>query len=175
MTDTAAPSSQVQLDSVLFQRLLDEAASSARKRSFYTLHTSHQEPVQRLVIGLLPDSFVPIHRHTQPQQWELFIILSGAVDLLVFDDAGCVSSRRRIEAGSALCAVELPPLTWHSIVCQQPAVFIEIKQGPFDASSPAQIAAFSALENTAQTSACLAWLQQAYVGETAPFQRNCVE
>jgi cupin fold WbuC family metalloprotein len=172
VTDTAAPSLQVQLDSALFQRLLDEAASSLRKRSFYTLHASHQEPVQRLVIGLLPDSFVPIHRHTQAHQWELFIILSGAVDLLVFDDAGRVSSRRRIEAGSALCAVELPPLTWHSIVCQQPAVFIEIKQGPFDASFPAQIADYSTLEQTDQTAACLAWLQQARVGELSPFQRN---
>ncbi len=170
MTDVAA--AQVQLDSALFQRLLDEAALSARKRSFLTLHASHQDPVQRLVIGLLPESFVPIHRHTQPQQWELFIILSGAVDLLVFDDAGKVLSRQHIAAGSALCAVELPPLTWHSLVCEQPAVFIEIKQGPFDAAVPTDIARFSALENSSQTAACLTWLQHATVGDISPFQRN---
>lgn len=173
MTDAAA--AQVQLDAALFLRLLDEAALSPRKRSFLTLHASHQDPVQRLVIGLLPESFVPIHRHTQPHQWELFIILRGAADLLVFADTGGVLSRRRIEAGSALCAVELPPQTWHSIVCEQPAVFIEIKQGPFDPAFAAQIADFSALENTAHSAACRAWLQQATIGDISPFQRNSAE
>lgn len=173
MTNSVA--SQVQLDSAVFQRLLDEAAASVRKRSFLTLHASHQEPVQRLVIGLLPESFVPIHRHTQPQQWELFIILRGAADVLVFDDAGTVLSRRRIEAAGTLSAVELPPQTWHSIVCEQPVVFIEIKQGPFDPACAAQIAEFSALENTTQSATCRAWLQQATIGDKSPFQRNSAE
>lgn len=171
MTSQPLPPSAVHLDADLFRHLLEQAAQSERKRSFLTLHASHQDPAQRLVIGLQPDSFVPIHRHTHAHQWELFVILHGAVDLLIFDDVGLLISRQRIEAGSAMCAIELTPNTWHTVICQQPAVFIEIKQGPFDPSIAAEIAAFSAVEKTVDAPHCLAWLQQASIGQVAPFQR----
>jgi len=39
-------------------RLLETAAASTRKRSHLLLHADHQDPVQRLLIGLEPESYV---------------------------------------------------------------------------------------------------------------------
>jgi cupin fold WbuC family metalloprotein len=59
-------------------RLLQTAAASARKRSHLLLHADHHDPVQRLLIGLEPESYVRAHVHSE--QWEMIVLLRGRFD-----------------------------------------------------------------------------------------------
>ena len=157
------------LDQALFTELLATAAQQPRRRTFLNLHQNFAEPVQRVVIAMQPDSYVPPHRHTESQQWELFVMLAGAVDFLQFDDAGTVTARWQLSAGSALTGLELAPGQWHTVVARAPgAVFLEVKQGPFDPAQPRHFAPFAPTEQDAQASFFQQWLCAATVGDVSP-------
>jgi len=157
------------LDQSLFTELLHAAAQSPRRRAFMNLHKDFAESVQRVVIAIQPDSYVPPHRHMDAQQWELFVVLAGSVDFFQFDDAGRVTSRRTLAAGSTLVGLELAPGQWHSIVAAgEGAVFLEVKQGPFDPSQPRHFAAFAPAEQDAGSGAYLNWLRSANAGDVSP-------
>lgn len=157
------------LDQSLFTELLDAAARSPRRRAFRNLHRDFAEPVQRVLIAIQPDSYVPPHRHVEVQQWELFVVLAGSVDFFLFDDEGKVTSRRTFTAGSALTGLELAPGQWHSIMAAtEGAVFLEVKQGPFDPSQLRHFATFAPTEQDAQAAAYLNWLRTATAGDASP-------
>lgn len=158
---------KIELASPLFDELLAQAALSPRRRMFRNIHQSHDEPVQRLVIAMLPDSYVPVHRHSRQHQWEMFIVLAGAVDMLAFDEQGIVIFRQRLSAGQPYTGLELPPGVWHTLVCNEPCVFIEIKQGPFDPHQPRETAPFCPVEQSTSSPRFLQWLKQAHVGDTS--------
>lgn len=157
------------LDQALFQQLLDTAAQSPRRRTSLNLHRDFAEPVQRVIIALHPDSYVPPHRHVENQQWELFVLLSGSADFLQFDDSGRVTARWPLTAGSSLVGLELAPGQWHTLVALEPgAVFLEVKQGPFDPAQPRHFAPFAPTEQDPQASSYQQWLCAATVGALSP-------
>lgn len=164
------------LDQSLFSALLDAAAQSPRRRAFKNLHQDFAEPVQRVVIAIQPDSYVPPHRHVEIQQWELFVVLAGSVDFLQFDDAGQLTTRSTLTAGSALTGLELRPGAWHSIVAAPGgAVFLEVKQGPFDPAQPRHFAPFAPAEQDPEASAYLAWLSTAEPGARSAAWREMMQ
>ncbi len=157
------------LDQSLFNALLDAAAQSPRRRAFKNLHQDFAEPVQRVVIAIQPDSYVPPHRHVGAHQWELFVMLAGSIDFCQFDDAGRLTARQALTAGSVLTGLELAPGAWHSIVAKPGgAVFLEVKQGPFDPAQPRYFAPFAPTEQDIQAGAYLAWLNTALPGDQSP-------
>ena len=157
------------LDQALFTELLDAAAQSPRRRAFRNLHKDFAEPVQRVVIAIQPDSYVPPHQHVDAHQWELFVMLAGSVDFLQFDDCGRLTTRQTLSAGSVHTGVELAPGHWHSIVAAAPgAVFLEVKQGPFDPAQPRHFAAFAPPEQDGRAGRYLSWLRTANAGEMSP-------
>lgn len=161
------------LDQSLFSSLLDAAAQSPRRRAFKNLHRDFAEPVQRVVIAIQSDSYVPPHRHVESQQWELFVVLAGSIDFCQFDDAGQLIARNTVTAGSALTGLELRPGIWHSIVAAAGgAVFLEVKQGPFDPAQPRHFAPFAPTEQDGQAGAYLAWLRTALPGAQSPVWRE---
>lgn len=157
------------LDQSLFNALLEAAAQSPRRRAFKNLHQDFAEPVQRVVIAIQPDSYVPPHRHVEAHQWELFVVLAGSIDFCQFDDAGLLTARNTLTAGSALTGLELAAGVWHSIVAASGgAVFLEVKQGPFDPAQPRFFAPFAPAEQDMQAGAYLAWLSTAKPGDQSP-------
>ena len=65
-----------------------EAQASPHKRSHYNLHEELTDPVQRLCIALHQGSYVQPHRHPEDFKWEMMLIISGTVRMLIFDDIG---------------------------------------------------------------------------------------
>ncbi len=78
------PDRPVLIDAAQLAQLAQDAAAGARRRSHILLHADHQDQVQRLLIGLEPDSYVRPHIHSL--QWEMIVLLRGRLDLLIFDD-----------------------------------------------------------------------------------------
>ncbi len=154
------------IDQSLINSLLLKASESERKRTFLNLHQSFAEPVQRVLIAILADSYVVPHQHPNAGQFELFLVLSGEIDLIEFADDGTIKARQTIGAGMSQVGVELPPGVWHSLVAKgDGAVFMEIKAGPFDPSAPRHFAKFAPEEKSELAIPYLQWLKTASVGQ----------
>lgn len=140
-----------------------QAAALPRLRAHWNAHEQLSDPIQRLAIAMEPGTYVRPHRH--PHTFELLIPLSGAFDLIQFDEAGKVTARQRLgEAGLALC--EQAAGIWHSVVALEPgSVIFEVKHGPYAPLPAGDVAAWSPAEGEAAVPAMLAFLNRASLGE----------
>ena len=120
------------VDTQMLLNLTSKAKATARGRSNLNLHPTLSDPVQRFLNAIEPGSYVRPHRHRIPQEkWELFVVLSGGVVVLVLDDTGKVLDRVELEATGQNRAVEIPPGAWHTLAEPTPARFSSnSKRGP---------------------------------------------
>ncbi len=107
------------------------ARASPRKRKNLNVHPQRSEVIQRFFNCLEPETYVRPHRHA-PEKFELFVLLSGAAGVLVFDAAGEVVEKHLL-APEALVAVEIPGGVVHTVVALSPhTVLFEVKPGPYE-------------------------------------------
>jgi cupin fold WbuC family metalloprotein len=137
--------------------LLAQAAAAGRRRSHLLLHADHQDQVQRLLIGLEPDSYVRPHVHSE--QWEMLVLLRGALDVLIFGTQG--ELMQRLAMSVAAPVVQIPLGTWHGAVARTESVVMEVKPGPY---RPNEFAAWAPAEGDTATPAFVRWAAQASVG-----------
>ena len=57
-------------DIELLSELRARAEASPRRRAHHNVHDDYQQPVQRLFVCMLPDSYVRPHRHSQDSNGE---------------------------------------------------------------------------------------------------------
>lgn len=133
-------------DLELLSELRAQAEASPRRRAHHNVHEDYQQPVQRLFVCMLPDSYVRPHRHSQPYKWEFFMVVDGCLELLFFDDEGTLTERMALGPGSDCFGVEIPPNTWHATVCNAPVTFVEVKQGPYEVTDDKDFASWAPAE-----------------------------
>jgi cupin fold WbuC family metalloprotein len=156
----------------LFPRaLLDElaakAAASPRARAHHNIHATPADLVQRFLVVAQGDSYFRPHLHTT--RAELALLLRGRVDVLIFDDAGCVLARHAVGAEAGSFAYETPPGVWHTLVPGAAGcAFLEIKEGPYDPATAVQFAAWAPPEGDAAVPAFRVWLHEARAGDSPP-------
>jgi cupin fold WbuC family metalloprotein len=149
------------INQALLDRVTREAAQHARLRMNYNFH-QHEEPVQRFLNAVEPGSYVRPHRHSDPPKWELFVCLRGRGAALVFDDDGRIAEIHRLDPAHGDYGVEIPASVWHSIVSLAPgSVFLEIKEGPFEAKRAGAFAPWSPAPDDPGVAAFLAALERA--------------
>jgi cupin fold WbuC family metalloprotein len=109
--------------------------ASPRKRAHILLHADHADQVQRLLIGLEPQTYVRPHVHSE--QWEMLVLLRGRLDLLIFGaDAGLA---QRLPMSTASPVVQIPRGTWHGAVAlESESLVLEVKPGPYRANEFAE-------------------------------------
>lgn len=147
-------------------RLCDQARSSPRRRAHKNFHLSLDEPVQRVLMAMQLDSYVRPHRHTGADRWEFVLIISGAVVLLIFSDAGEVRERVELQAGGDVLAYELAAGEWHTLAAlKTDTVVFEFKPGPYSAATDKDFATWAPVEGKGECAALLAWYRRARVGE----------
>lgn len=160
------------LDTRLFHDLLRQAKGDSRQRSHYNLHPELSDPVQRLCIGLEPGTYLRPHKHPEIHRWELILAISGTVVMLLFDDAGMVTERLELADQGDLRGVELSPDTWHALFpIGEPAVILEVKQGPYVPTPPENFAPWSPAEDSPEARSFVAWSRTAGVGDHFPTMR----
>jgi cupin fold WbuC family metalloprotein len=158
-----------QIDAVLLDSLSVNAKESPRKRAHFNLHPELNDPVQRLCIAMEPDTYVRPHRHSDPETWEILMILRGSLALLIFDEQGKVQERTVLTAGGPVTAVEFPRNTWHSPVSLEPGTIVfEVKQGPYKPIPDTHVAAWAPAEGHADSGRFLTWYRSAKKGDVAP-------
>ena len=151
-----------------FQDLSAQAVQSDRKRAHLNTHDTLDAEVQRLFIATEPDTYIRPHRHSESHKWEFFVVLGGALDLLIFDDEGSITERAQMSV-SDVRAVEVPPGTWHTYVCRESGtIALEVKRGGYIPTSGEDFAPWAPAENSAPVCAYLEWLRSAPVGSRSP-------
>ena len=122
------------LDTLLFERLAEGARRSARLRLNHNLH-AEPDAVQRFLNVLQPGTYVRPHRHRREQPgsgFECFLVLQGALGLLVLDDRGELLQQETLSAAGPVRGIELAEDQFHTLVALQPdTVLFELKQGPY--------------------------------------------
>ncbi len=139
--------------------LTKTAKASDRLRTNLNIHESPDADVQRLFLAFEPGTYVRPHRHPQAHKWELFIVLEGKLDLLLFNDLGEIKERITLSA-AATRVVEIPPNTWHSYISKKSGTLaLEIKQGAYLPSPEEDFLSMSPAENTKEAAAYLQWMK----------------
>ena len=151
------------LNSGAIDDLVATARSSPRRRKNHNFHRRLDDPIQRFLNAAEPGSYVCPHRHAA-DRWELFAVLRGRIDLVLFTDDGAVEQRVTAVPGGDM--VEIPGQCWHSfVVGASGTVTLEVKPGPYIAASDKEFAPWAPREGDAAARRFLKWLGAAKPGE----------
>ncbi len=148
----------------LFDDLLNKAGSSPRKRTNVNFHDDLSDVVQKILIGTKMGTYFRPHRHAV--NYEFALVLKGSFSLLLFDDAGVVTDRQIISAGSDAIGFQIQPNQWHTLVTlEDDSVFFEVKQGSYDPQVAAEFALWSPEEGAPEVAAFVGNLCMAAIGQ----------
>ena len=122
-----------------------KAIESPRLRMNYNFHETLDDPINRLINVMEPDTYLRPHRHKNPDKIEIFLILRGAVALFLFDDQGNITDDIRILSPKfGVYGGEIAADIWHTLlVLESGTTVYEVKQGPFAPLSPENMASWS--------------------------------
>ena len=147
------------LDDNALTELFQLAKASPRLRSHLLLHSSHDDPVQRLAIALRCGTYLRPHVHSM--QWEMLTLLCGRADLLFFDGNGGLAKRTAL-AADASTIVQIPPQQVHSLVTlEDDSVVLEVKPGPY---RPNEFMDWAPEEGATDAAALVDWMTHAKLG-----------
>lgn len=111
------------------------SAASPRKRMILPLHRTQDAAVQRMLNFFQPGTYVQPHVHPGLGQIETVQVLRGAIGFILFRPDGEVDEIVQLQEGG-LGLIDIEPGLWHGMVCLAPdTVVLEIKKGPYDATT----------------------------------------
>lgn len=133
---------------IINEHLLDEtrekALQSPRLRMNYNFHERLDDPVNRLLNAMEPGTYLPPHRHLNPDKDETFLILRGKVALFTFDDEGNITEKLVMDPKAGVYGADIQAGTWHTLLVMEPgSVVFEAKPGPFAPLSPENLGPWS--------------------------------
>ena len=116
----------------LLDKVSEAAEASPRLRMNHNFHESPDSPIQRMLNALEPGTYLPPHRHKNPDREEMYLVLRGKLITFFFDDNGNITERIELNPAEGKYGIEIPPGIWHSIVVlEKGTVIYEAKQGPY--------------------------------------------
>jgi cupin fold WbuC family metalloprotein len=122
------------VDRARLEEAIAASRSNGRGRVIVPVHRTNTGPAQRMLNVMQPGSYVRPHLHPRALGVELVCVLHGAALLVLFDDHGAVTLRRRLVPGPASSIADLEAGVYHAFVALEPdTVILEIKGGPYDA------------------------------------------
>jgi cupin fold WbuC family metalloprotein len=130
---------------IINETLLDtttaKAKTAPRLRMNYNFHDDLNDPINRLLNAMEPGTYLRPHRHCSPDKNEVFLLLRGKVAIFLFDEAGNITETVILDPRQGCYGGEIPAGTWHGLlVLESGSVIYEIKQGPFAALAPENMA-----------------------------------
>ncbi len=156
------PSPQL-IDQSLLDTLSGAAAALPRRRKNLNFHPDEHSACHRLLNALEPGTYIPPHRHLDPNKEETMLMLRGRIGVLWFDDAGTIIRQQIMEANGAVVGVNIGVGQYHSLVALAAgSVFFEGKHGPYLPLTEAERAPWAPAEQTPAASAYLAQLQACF-------------
>jgi cupin fold WbuC family metalloprotein len=147
---------QAAIDAELVDNVVRMSRVSPRGRIIQRLHQEDGDPLQRMLNGMQPESYVRPHRHTDPPRAESIVVMRGAIGFVAFTESGEVSRTLRAGPGEG---VDIRPGVLHTFFALEPnTVVFECKAGPYSPITDKDLAAWAPSEGTPEASAYLAHL-----------------
>lgn len=151
-------SKTVLIDKILLQNTVARSEESPRLRTNHNFHTRFEDPVQRFLNVLQPDSYIQPHRHMIADAFETFLILQGEIGVVLFDDNGKITEAYPLSPQTEQYGVEIDGKRWHSIFAlQEDSVCFELKRGPYDPDTAKEFATWAPKE---EEDSCLCYFNQ---------------
>ena len=126
------------IDRDLFARVAAEARQHPRLRLYHNFHRE-QDSVQSFFNVLQPGTYVRPLRHRRNASgtgFECFLVLQGAIGLLLFNGEGELQQQLHLSAKGPTHGIEVAEDQFHTLVAlEADSVIFELKQGPYQ---PAQ-------------------------------------
>jgi len=145
-----------QLTQELLQTTAEQALHSPRLRQNYNFHNLN-ERVQRFINVMQPGTYVRPHCHHRPADvngFEFFLVIQGALGMVVLDDQGTVLESHCISDRGPVRAIELAEGTYHTLVVLEPnTAILEIKEGPYNPQTDKHFLAQFPAEGTPEAQA----------------------
>jgi cupin fold WbuC family metalloprotein len=152
----------VLLTETLVQRALEASRASDRQRVIAPFHKHHDDNPHRMFNAMQPATYVRPHRHLAVPKSEVFLVLRGALDFVVFREDGAIELACTLRAGSEQFGVDLAPGLFHGILVREPDTLVyEVKPGPYAPSSDKDFASWAPAEGDPSVPAYLAELEAA--------------
>ena len=109
-----------------------QAASNARRRARICAHKANDDSLHEMLIAIMAGSYIHPHKHIR--KIESFHIIEGAVDIVLFDDAGTVVDV--VELGDISTGrnfyYRLSDSMYHTLLIHGDCLVIhEVTSGPF--------------------------------------------
>ena len=137
------------IDNEFIRPVIDKANASPRRRMNYNFHPQLDDPLQRMLNCLEPDTYIQPHKHENPDKVEAFILLKGKALVVEFDADGNVVSHAVLEAGTGVYGAEIAPCVYHCIIALEPgSVVYEVKNGPYSPLDDKNFATWAPEEGT---------------------------
>ena len=123
-------------DTDLLDKLSEQAKHSPRKRTTYNFHKTPGDPIHRMLNAMQPGTYIPPHKHENPDKREAFWVLRGKIALIIFNESGHIRDHLILSPDNGNYGTELSPRAWHTLIClQENSVAFEVKDGPWDPSN----------------------------------------
>ncbi|MDD5193390.1 MAG: WbuC family cupin fold metalloprotein [Candidatus Nanoarchaeia archaeon] len=130
------------IDETKLLELIIESRSSPRKRASYSPTSPDYCGLQFLANAIQPESYIPPHKHPSGEIW---IPLSGSIDLIIFDEEGRLTEVKRLNDKKTR-VLEVPEKTYHTGIATEPdSVFGNLNIGPYSPDNKIQ-APFAPIE-----------------------------
>ena len=151
---------------IIDKKLIDEKTKHAndneRRREIHAFHDRDEAILHRMLNAIKPKSYIVPHRHLRDPKEETIIILKGSLGCVCFNDDGSIiqDSVCYLSPKSSQIGVDLRAGVWHTIFALEPdtAVF-EVKSGPYTKSIDKEFATWAPSENSEESLAYLAKLE----------------
>lgn len=159
MADRSVPVRARLIDQALLDQVVSRAVISERGRVNHNFHAGPEDNPHRFLNALTRGSYCAPHRHATPPKAESFLVLSGEVLVLLFDDHGAIEAQH-VLGRAGLRGIDIVPGAWHTIAAVSPtAVCYEVKPGPWDPATDKEFAAWAPREGDPRAAAVLeGWL-----------------
>jgi cupin fold WbuC family metalloprotein len=145
----------------LLDTVTDEAKNTPRRRKNFNFHAGDEAPCNRLLNAMEPDSYIPPHRHLDPEKDETMIVLRGRLGVVFFDGEGNVRETALLSPGCDAMGVNIPHGDYHTVVClESGTVFFESKAGPYRPLTAEERPPWAPVEGSGDAGAYLAGLRR---------------
>ncbi len=128
--------------------LSEEAKDSPRKRKNFNFHDKDEDSIQRMLNAFGVKTYVQPHVHVNPDKREVFLILSGRLLVIFFDDKGNIIRHVILNREDGVFGVEIDVGEWHTATAlSECTVVYEIKDGPYNQKDDKNFASWAPSEN----------------------------
>lgn len=149
----------------LLDMVTGEAKSSPRLRRNFNFHAGDKAPCHRLLNAMEPDSYIPPHRHLDPEKDETMIVLRGRLGVIFFDDGGNIRETALLTTEGDAMGVNIPHGAFHTVVClESSTVFFESKAGPYRPLTTEERPTWAPVEGSEGADEYLAGLRRLWQG-----------